>query len=157
MWPFRANLSLVVSDPTAVYRGHVGASRLPITDHVRIALVDDDPSIRRGVARLLELNGLRVTTFGSAEALLVGAPGSAFDCLVLDVHLPGLSGPECYSDLRARGGAPPAVFITAHEVSETRQIIEHVGPATCLRKPFRGQQLLDAIRRALTPAGAIRS
>src|SRR5918993_2046210 len=81
----------------------------------RIALVDDDPSIRRGVARMLESSGLRVTTFGSAEDLLADNPSGAFDCLVLDIHLPGLSGPECYGGLRALGEAPPAVFITAHD------------------------------------------
>jgi FixJ family two-component response regulator len=115
----------------------------------RIALVDDDPSIRRGVARMLELSGLRVTTFASAEALMADDPGGAFDCLVLDIHLPGLSGPECYGGLRARGGAPPAVFITAHDVSETQDMLQRVAPATCLRKPFRSKQLLEAIRDAL--------
>jgi FixJ family two-component response regulator len=115
----------------------------------RIALVDDDPSIRRGVARMLELSGLRVTTFGSAEDLLADGPSSAFDCLVLDIHLPGLSGPEYYGGLRARGEAPPAVFITAHDATETQEMLQRVGPAACLRKPFRGQQLLEAIRQAV--------
>lgn len=121
-----------------------------MTAPARIALVDDDPSIRRGVARMLELSGLRVTTFGSAEALLADIPTSAaFDCLVLDIHLPGLSGPECYGGLRARGAAPPAVFITAHDATETQEMLQRVGRATCLRKPFRSQQLLEAIRDAI--------
>lgn len=98
---------------------------------------------------MLELSGLRVTTFGSAEALLAGDPGRAFDCLVLDIHLPGLSGPECYGGLRARGEAPPAVFITAHDATETQEMLQRVAPVTCLRKPFRSQQLLEAIRDAL--------
>ena len=114
----------------------------------RIALVDDDPSVRRGVARMLELSGLRVTTFGSAEALLADR-ASAYDCLVLDIHLPGLSGPECYGGLRAQGTAPPAVFITAHDATETQELLQRVGAAACLRKPFRSQQLLQAIRDAL--------
>jgi FixJ family two-component response regulator len=129
-------------------------SHAPLTDPARIALVDDDPSIRRGVARMLELSGLCVTTFGSAEALLAGDPRVAFDCLVLDIHLPGLSGPECYRGLRARGGAPPAVFITAHDASETQEMLQRVAPATCLRKPFRSQQLLEAIHAALRPPSA---
>ena len=116
----------------------------------RIALVDDDPSIRRGVARMLELSGLQVTTFGSAEDLLAADRGEPFDCLVLDIHLPGVSGPECYGGLRARGVAPPAVFITAHDASETQELLQRVAPALCLRKPFRGQQLLEAIRTALS-------
>jgi FixJ family two-component response regulator len=115
----------------------------------RIALVDDDPSIRRGVARMLELSGLRVTTFGSAEDLLADDPGGAFDCLVLDIHLPGLSGPECYGGLRARGEAPPAVFITAHDASETQEMLLRVAPAACLRKPFRRSDLLAAIQDAM--------
>jgi FixJ family two-component response regulator len=120
-----------------------------MTGPARIALVDDDPSIRRGVARMLELSGLVVTTFGSAEALLAGDPGLAFDCLVLDIHLPGLSGPDCYGGLKARGEAPPAVFITAHDVTETQEMLQRVAPVTCLRKPFRSQQLLEAINQAL--------
>lgn len=115
----------------------------------RIALVDDDPSVRRGVARMLELSGLRVTTFASAEALSAESGGAGYDCLVLDIHLPGLSGPEYYGDLRARGDAPPAVFITAHDAIETQEMLQRVGGATCLRKPFRSQQLLQAIRDAL--------
>ena len=99
---------------------------------------------------MLELSGLRVTTFESAEALLADDPGGAFDCLVLDIHLPGLSGPEFYGGLRARGMAPPAVFITAHDATETQEMLQRVAPATCLRKPFRGQQLLDAIHNVLT-------
>jgi FixJ family two-component response regulator len=124
------------------------------TDPTRIALVDDDPSIRRGVGRMLELSGHRVTTFGSAEALMAGDPVLSFDCLVLDIHLPGLSGPECYGGLQARGVAPPAVFITAHDATETQDMLQRVGPATCLRKPFRSQQLLEAIRDAIAMAGS---
>ena len=98
---------------------------------------------------MLELSGLRVTTFGSAEDLLADDPGGAFDCLVLDIHLPGLSGPECYGGLRARGEAPPAVFITAHDVSETQEMLQRVAPAACLRKPFRRRDLLAAIQDAM--------
>lgn len=99
---------------------------------------------------MLELSGLCVTTFGSAEALMADTPtAAAFDCLVLDIHLPGLSGPECYGGLCARGDAPPAVFITAHDATETREVLQRVGRATCLRKPFRSHQLLEAIRDAL--------
>jgi FixJ family two-component response regulator len=127
-----------------------------MTALTRIALVDDDPSIRRGVARMLELSGLRVTTFGSAEALLADGPTSDFDCLVLDIHLPGLSGPEYYGGLRARGQAPPAVFITAHDATETQEMLQRVGPAACLRKPFRSQQLLEAIRDAVDGTAAAR-
>jgi FixJ family two-component response regulator len=120
-----------------------------MTAHARIALVDDDPSIRRGVARMLELSGLQVTTFGSAEDLLQADPARTFDCLVLDIHLPGMSGPEVYSGLLDRGIAPPAVFITAHDASETQEMLQGVGVAACLRKPFRSQQLLQAIADAV--------
>lgn len=116
-----------------------------------IALVDDDPSIRRGVARMLQLSGLAVTTYASAEALLE-AGACRFDCLVLDIHLPGMSGPECYSGLQSRGKVPPAVFITAHDATETQDLLQRVGTAPCLRKPFRSQQLLQAIRDLLQVA-----
>lgn len=101
---------------------------------------------------MLELSGLTVTTFDSAEALIAHAPGVPFDCLVLDIHLPGMSGPDAYSDLLDRGDAPPAVFITAHDAVETQEALQRVGPVRCLRKPFRGQELLEAIRAALPPA-----
>ncbi len=103
---------------------------------------------------MLELSGLRVTAFGSAEALLADDPTSAFDCLILDIHLPGISGPECYGGLRARGDAPPAVFITAHDATETREMLQPVAPVACLRKPFRSQQLLEAIHDAVRNRGA---
>lgn len=131
---------------------HLSGVPLLMSAATRIALVDDDPSIRRGVARMLELSGLAVTTFGSAEALLESDPATTFDCLVLDIHLPGMSGPEVYGGLLGRGAAPPAVFITAHDATETQEMLQRVGPATCLRKPFRSQQLLEAIRRALPAA-----
>lgn len=119
----------------------------------RIALVDDDPSIRRGVSRMLELSGLSVTTYPSAEALLDADP-TAFDCLVLDIHLPGMSGPECYGGLQARGAAPPVIFITAHDATETQELLQRVSPAPCLRKPFRRQQLLQAIHDQLQVASS---
>lgn len=124
---------------------------MPIPLAARVALVDDDPSIRRGVARMLELSGLTVTTFESAEALIAHKPDSPFDCLVLDIHLPGMSGPDAYVDLLERGDAPPAVFITAHDAVETQEALQRIGPVRCLRKPFRGRELLDAIRAALPP------
>lgn len=101
---------------------------------------------------MLELSGLRVTTFASAEDLLETDPVRTFDCLVLDIHLPGMSGPAVYGGLLDRGCAPPAVFITAHDASETQEMLQRIGPATCLRKPFRSHQLLQAIQDAVSPS-----
>jgi FixJ family two-component response regulator len=108
---------------------------------------------------MLELNGLRVTPFGSAEALLESESLGDFECLVLDIHLPGMSGPELYGSLREHGDAPPAVFITAHDATETQEMLQRVAPAACLRKPFRSQHLLEAIRQAMatSPLDAGRS
>ena len=89
----------------------------------------------------------------AAEALMAEGEALAFDCLVLDIHLPGVSGAECYGGLRARGIAPPAVFITAHDATETQDLLQRVAPVACLRKPFRGQHLYEAIQAALRPGG----
>ena len=97
---------------------------------------------------MLQMSGLSVSTYPSAEALIEADPGR-FDCLVLDIHLPGISGPECYRGLREQGQVPPAVFITAHDASETHDLLQRVGEPPCLRKPFRSQHLLQAIRDLL--------
>lgn len=116
-----------------------------------IAVVDDDEDVRRALRRLLVASGFTVRAYASGEALL--AAQDAPDCLVLDVHLGGMTGPEVYAQLQRSGPAPPVVFITAHhEISES---IERTG-ATCLWKPFDGEALLAAIegaRRTATGTG----
>jgi len=111
---------------------------------LRIGLVDDDEDLRRALRRLLVASGFDVAAYPSGEAFLESR--EAVDCLVLDVHLGGMTGIELYRHLTQPGAAaPPVVFITAHY--ELIEEIERLGPP-CLPKPFDEQALIDAITRA---------
>ena len=109
-----------------------------------IAIVDDDASVRRSLHRLVQAAGYPVETFASAHEFLEWLPRGRAACLVLDVHMNGLSG----FDLQERL-AVPIIFITAHDEETTRERIEKSGAVGHLRKPFDEQAVLDAIRRAV--------
>ncbi len=112
-----------------------------------LAVVDDDEQIRRAVARFLRSHGHGVHTFDSAEAFL--ARTCQADCTILDIGLPGMSGLELAARLRAEGKHMPIVFITAQD--ETNALA--AGQETdrpLLRKPIDGEDLLDAIARAVS-------
>jgi FixJ family two-component response regulator len=115
----------------------------------RIGVVDDDPSTCRAIARLLRAAGFRAETFASAEAFLEARREEGFTCLVLDIHLPGLSGPDLGRYLAKGPSSPPIVFITAHEDPPTREHARQSGGVACLSKPFRGQHLINAIVNAV--------
>jgi FixJ family two-component response regulator len=110
-----------------------------------IAIVDDDASVRRSLHRLVKAAGYPVETFASAREFLEWLPRGRAACLVLDVHMNGLSG----FDLQERL-AVPVIFITAHDDATTRERIEKSGAAGHLQKPFDEQAVLDAIRRAVS-------
>jgi FixJ family two-component response regulator len=113
-----------------------------------VGIVDDDESVRRALVRLLRSVGLKAEALASAEELL--CPGRAMpDCLILDVHLPGLSGLELHERLKAAGRAPPVVFITAYEDEPARRQALAGGAVAFLPKPFEEEALLEAVRRAL--------
>jgi FixJ family two-component response regulator len=114
-----------------------------------ILVVDDDPSVRRGLDRLLRSVGYRVETFGSARELLERESFDEAGCLVLDVRMPGQTGIELYEVLRAAGHAIPVVFITGHgDIPLAVQAIK-AGAVDFLTKPFDEQTLLDAIQQAI--------
>jgi FixJ family two-component response regulator len=114
-----------------------------------ICVVDDDPSILRALQRLLRSGNYAVQTFPSAEAFLVSEYRPIAHCLVLDVHLAGLSGIELQERLTASGGRTPVVFITAHDDAITRERARRAGGVEYLRKPFDEGALLGAVSRAL--------
>jgi len=114
-----------------------------------IVVVDDDNDMNHAIERLLNAAGFHATTYPSAEALLQNGAASGADCLVLDVHLPGLSGFELRRRLQLEGTTAPVVFITAYEDSSSRAEAETAGAIAYLTKPFPGQELLSAIRTAL--------
>ena len=109
-----------------------------------IAIVDDDPSIRRSLHRLVQSAGYAVQTFASAREFLEWLPRGHAACLVLDVHMKEMSGFELQERL-----AVPVLFITSHDDVATRTRIETSGAAGHLWKPFDEHAMLDAIRRAV--------
>ena len=112
-----------------------------------IVIVEDDAGMRRALQRLLRVSGFRTVLFESAEALQSANGASEASCLVLDVQLPGASGPVFYQQLGR--GRPPAVFITSHDSPATRSAVLSAGGTEFLTKPFTVRDLLDAISRAM--------
>jgi FixJ family two-component response regulator len=114
-----------------------------------VFVVDDDESVRDAVRRLIASVGLRVETFGSTREFLDSKRPEAPSCLVLDVRLPGASGLELQRDLTAANVHIPIIFITGHaDVPMTVRAMK-AGAVEFLTKPFRGQELLDAIQEAI--------
>jgi len=114
-----------------------------------VYVVDDDASVRDAVQRLIASVKLRVQTFGSTREFLAGKRPDAPACLVLDVRLPDSSGLELQRDLAEAGVQIPIIFITGHaDVPMTVRAMK-AGAVEFLTKPFRGQELLDAIQQAI--------
>ena len=118
-----------------------------------VAVVDDDASFARAVARLLRAGGFDVHSFESAEAFLASASLRRPDCLVSDVRLGGMSGFELQESLAASGNALPIIFVTAHDEPEARAQAVRGGCAAYLSKPVAGAVLLEAVAKALRGAG----
>jgi FixJ family two-component response regulator len=114
-----------------------------------IGIVDDDASILRAVRRLLVAAGFAVKTFGSAEEFLAFEHPERISCLVLDIHLNGLSGFELQDRLVGAQIKIPIVFITAHDDLPTRERAQRGGASEYLRKPFDEHSLIGAIEKAL--------
>ena len=114
-----------------------------------VLLIDDDPEFRDSVARLLRTIGLHTREFSSVPDFLKADPPEGPSCLVLDVRMPGRSGLELQRDLAAANRQVPIIFITAHaDVPMTVQAMKG-GAIEFLTKPFRDQDLLDAIQAGL--------
>src|ERR1700731_939283 len=114
-----------------------------------VFVVDDDPSVRRAIKVLLESIGLAVELFGSAKEFLPRRPADRASCLVLDVRLPGVSGLDFQRQLAEAKINIPIIFISAHgDVPMTVRALK-AGAFEFLTKPFRDQDLLDAVHVAL--------
>jgi FixJ family two-component response regulator len=122
-----------------------------------VFVVDDDPSIRDALAGLIRSAGLKVETFASAQAFLARPPPDVPGCLVLDVRLPGLSGLDLQSRMAEIALGIPIVFITGHGDVPTSVRAMKAGAVEFLTKPFRDQDLLDAIGQAIERHRAARS
>jgi FixJ family two-component response regulator len=113
-----------------------------------VAVVDDDRSMLRGVQRLLLAHGFDTEVFDSAEGFLARTEDKELTCLVLDIHLGGMSGIELRRQLVASGSRLPVIFITAvGDEGDQKEAMES-GCVAYLQKPFAAQQLISAIDRA---------
>jgi FixJ family two-component response regulator len=117
-----------------------------------ISVVDDDDSIRESLRGLLESLGYTVETFPCAQTFLDSACLASTKCLILDVRMPGMRGPDLRRELLRRGRSIPTVFITAHGDEDVRPRVLSEGAVECLLKPFTEAALLGAIRKALPAA-----
>lgn len=113
----------------------------------RVFVIDDDRSVRRGLARLLVAAGFRVETYESGPAFLERSPPRGEHCLVVDVRMPGMSGLELRDELRARGSDSPIIFITAHG---TENIEYELEMETVLMKPIEADVLVRAIDSSIS-------
>jgi FixJ family two-component response regulator len=114
-----------------------------------VAVVDDDESVRESLPPLLESYGFDVAAFASGEGFLASSLLGDARCLVLDVAMPGMSGPDLHTELRRRGLAIPVVFITAHSDEDLRTTLLRNGAVECLLKPFSEEALMQAVHAAV--------
>jgi FixJ family two-component response regulator len=121
-----------------------------LTDLTIISVVDDDESVRESLPDLLREFGFDAKTFSSAEDFLASNQVKQSNCLVLDITMPGMSGPELYRELVARGQEIPTIFITGNGDTTVRQRMLELGAVECLFKPFSDEDLLHAINEAIS-------
>ncbi len=114
-----------------------------------VAIVDDEEGIRKALRRLLRASGLDAHAYATGEEFLSAAAQKRPDCLVLDLHMPGMSGLQVLRRLQATGEPLPVVVITAHDEPETRKQCMNAGADAYLRKPLEDRLLLKAISAAM--------
>jgi FixJ family two-component response regulator len=116
-----------------------------------VSVVDDDGSVRESLPDLLKQFGFAARAFSSAEAFLASDCIDQTRCLLLDVAMPGMTGPDLQQELIRRRQAIPIIFITADRDMTIRQRLIEQGAVECLFKPFGDTALLEAVNSALHP------
>ena len=114
-----------------------------------IAIVDDEEPVRKALKRLLRASGLDAESYASGQDFLEAAVLREPDCVLLDLHMPRMSGLQVLRALQAARRALPTVIITAHDAPETREQCLAAGASAYLRKPLEEHELLDTITAAL--------
>lgn len=117
--------------------------------HPLVSVVDDDESVREALPDLLREFGFAVETFASAKEFLSFGRVAETHCLILDIAMPGMSGPDLQRELVLRRQEIPIVFITAHAEQATRPRLLEAGAVACLLKPFSDVALREAVEAAL--------
>jgi FixJ family two-component response regulator len=114
-----------------------------------VSVVDDDVSVRESLPDLLREFGYAARAFSSAEEFLASDCVCQTRCLILDIAMPGMTGPDLQRELKLRGESIPIVFITAHPDETLRPRLLEQGAVECLYKPFRDTDLCEALKTAL--------
>jgi FixJ family two-component response regulator len=114
-----------------------------------VSVVDDDQSVRESLPDLLKVCGYNAEAFASAEEFLASDLLRETKCLIVDVAMPGMNGPDLQRELSRRRHAIPMVYVTAHRDETVRPRMLEQGAVECLFKPFSDAALLDAVMRAL--------
>ena len=114
-----------------------------------VHIVDDDDAVRQGLEQLLRASGFRVQSFASAEAFLAACEKGCAGCVVLDVAMPGMSGPELQAALAGRNLHLPIIFLTGHGDVPTSVRAIKAGAVEFFEKPVAGEQLVAAVRNAM--------
>jgi len=114
-----------------------------------VCVVDDDQSIRESLPDLIGEFGFEARAYASAEAFLASHSAEQARCLILDIAMPAMSGPEMQRELKSRGQDIPVIFITAHADKALRSRVLQQGAVACLFKPFTDTELREALKAAM--------
>lgn len=138
-----------------------GSENIPTTSEgppVRVAILDDDPSVRTAISRLVSASGMTGASYANCMDLFNGIVRFRPDCIILDLYMPGLDGLEVMNYLRKNGEKAPIVLVTAQDDPALREICLKAGASAFMRKPLPASDLLDVIaelvhtpRREQTP------
>lgn len=120
-----------------------------IPNEAMVSVIDDEPEVRDSLARLLRSEGLAVETFESATDFLARAPAGRIGCILLDVNMPGMSGPELHEVLKQRGVDTPIIYLTGRSNVSTGVRAMKQGARDFLEKPVDADALLPAIHDAV--------
>jgi FixJ family two-component response regulator len=126
--------------------GAVAAAR-----SLRVAILDDDPSVRTAISRLVGASGMVGSSFSNGMELFNALPKVDPDCIILDLYMPGLDGLEVLSYLRKTGLKAPVIMITAQDDPTLRETCLKAGASAFLRKPLQAAELLATIAQAAHP------
>jgi two-component system, LuxR family, response regulator FixJ len=127
-----------------------------MTANPTVMVVDDDAGVRNAMRTLLKSVGIQSTLYASAQEFLGAYQPTQSGCLVLDIRMPGMSGLELQQELNLRGAVIPVIFMSGHgDIPMAVEAMQH-GAFDFLQKPFRDQDLLDRIQRAIVKDGELR-
>jgi FixJ family two-component response regulator len=126
---------------------------MPVTKQT-IAIIDDDARFSCALQRLLRASGFETNTFGSAEEFLASHVPESHACLILDIHLPGMSGFELFDRLSACNPRLPVIFVTAEDRESISHSAHRISNTICLQKPLNGAVLVEALHAQLGSGGS---